>query len=400
MFGQRKKGGAMRVVTGFIVAAGFIATIASGAQQAGASAAPLPAGAGDFVPTVDFGTALKDLVSLSSTPCKVSQSNVSELPTGDTLTLPATDLMKALAIGNAIKAKSDSLVAMSCTAGLSLAGTEKSISGTITNATLGLSGTFALKCQFKQDLKATADLSIGMALARGASLEVKSGDSTIPMTCAMSASLSDGTSMSGVVEGAAKVGTINSDACTGDTQRSCVPLSISATVTVTSTSGKLGGYVGSGTYDLKPSFTIPPLNDNLGQFLSLLGKSSVMASSVRPRVASNAGSMKINFTPGAARTEIVYPVVAATGTSTLAAGGYFAATGPRSTNCLFSVAKGKKSYVFAKVKSASDGSTPTKTLTSGQYGAIKKQLGAKPGAALKMTVACGSAKASQSVTLG
>jgi hypothetical protein len=142
------------------------------------------------------------------------------------------------------------------------------------------------------------------------------------------------------------------------------------------------------------------LNENLGQFLSLLGKSSVRASSVRPGVAGNTGSMKINFTPGSARTEIIYPVVTATGTSTLSSGGYFAATGPRSTNCLFTVAKGKKSYVFAKVKSAKDGSTPTKTLTSAQYGAIKKQLVAKVGTALKMTVACGSAKASQSVTLG
>lgn len=400
MFGQRKRLGVARLLTGSALVVGFIASIGTGVHQVGASAAPLPAGIGDFVPTVDFGSALKDLVSLASTPCKVSQSNVAELPIGDTLTLPATDLLKAMAIGNAVKAKSDSLIAMSCAAGLSLAGTEKAISGTITNSSLGLSGSFALKCQFKQDLKVSADLSIGMALARGASLEVKSGDNTIPMTCAMSASLSDGTSMSGVVEGAAKVGTVNSDACTGDTQRSCVPLSISATVTVTSTSGKLSGYVGSGTYDLKPSFTIPPLNDNLGQFLSLLGKSAVRTSSLHPRASGNAGSMKINFTPGASRTEIVYPVVSSTGSSTLALGGYFGATGPRTTNCLFSVAKGKKSYVFAKVKSGADGSTPTKVLTSAQYGAIKKQLVAKPGTSLKMTVACGTAKATQSVTLG
>ena len=148
------------------------------------------------------------------------------------------------------------------------------------------------------------------------------------------------------------------------------------------------------------SFTIPPLNDNLGSFLSLLGKSSVRASSLHPRAASNAGSMKINFTQGAARTEIVYPVVNSSGTSTLSFGGYFAATGPRSTNCLFSASKGKKSYIFAKVKSGTDGSTPTKTLTGAQYLAIKKQLAAKPGTALKMTVACGTAKTTQSVTLG
>ena len=141
-----------RVTARFAIAVAALTMIGISANDVSASA-PLPAGAGDFVPTVDFGSALKDLVSLSSTPCKVAQSNVSALPTGDTLTLPATDLMKALAIGNAVKAKSDSLINLSCSAGLTLAGTEKAISGTITNATLGLSGTFALKCQFKQDLK-------------------------------------------------------------------------------------------------------------------------------------------------------------------------------------------------------------------------------------------------------
>ena len=388
-----------RVTARFAIAVAALTMIGISANDVSASA-PLPAGAGDFVPTVDFGSALKDLVSLSSTPCKVAQSNVSALPTGDTLTLPATDLMKALAIGNAVKAKSDSLINLSCSAGLTLAGTEKAISGTITNATLGLSGTFALKCQFKQDLKVEAEMSLGMALASGVTVNVKSGDSTIPMTCAMSASLSDGTSMSGVIDGQSKVGTLNSDACTGDTQRSCVPLAISATVTITSTSGKLAGYVGTGTYDLKPSFTLPSLNDNLGQFLSLLGKSSVRASRFTPRAVSNDGAMKINFAPGAARTEIVYPVISASGTSTLGFGSAFAVTGPRSTNCTFALVKGKKTYTFAKVKSGADGATPTKTLTGPQYNAIKKQLVAKAGNALKMTVACGTAKASQTVTLG
>jgi len=56
------------------------------------------------------------------------------------------------------------------------------------------------------------------------------------------------------------------------------------------------------------------LNDNLGQFLSLLGKSSVRASRFTPRAVSNDGAMKINFAPGAARTEIVYPVISASGT--------------------------------------------------------------------------------------
>lgn len=378
-----------------------LATALVGASMAPvAASSPLPAGAGDFVPTIDIGAAMKDIVSLASTPCKVGQSNISDLAVGETLTLPASDLMKALAIGNAMKAKADSLVNFSCSAALALSGSEKSISGTITNATLGLSGTFSLKCTFEQNLKVDADLGLGMALARGATLNVKSADNSIPMTCSMAASLSDGTSMAGVIDGVAKVGTLVSDSCTGDMQRSCVPLSITANVNVTSTSGKLAGYVGSGTYTLTPSFTVPPLNDNLGSFLSLLGKSSVRTSSVHPRVSNTAGSLKINFTAGSARTDIVYPAVTASGASTLAAGDLFSVAGPSGKNCLFSLAKGKKSYVFAKVKLAADGTMAAKSLTSAQYSAIKKQLSAKTGNALKMSVACGSARAIQTVTLG
>lgn len=373
--------------------------VGASAHSVGASS-PLPAGAGDFVPTVDIGSAMKDIVSLASTPCKVGQSNVSELPAGETLTLPASDLMKALTIGNAMKAKADSLATLSCSAALNLAASEKSINGTITNAALNLSGTFALKCTFEQNLKVDADLSLGMALARGATVTVKSADNTIPMTCSMSASLSDGTSIAGSVDGVAKVGTLVSDSCTGDTQRTCVPLSISATVNVTSATGRFAGYVGTGTYDLTPSFTVPPLNDSLGSFVGLLGKSSVRVSSVSPRVASNTGSMKISFSPGAARTEIVHPGVTAAGTSVLASGDLFAAVGPRSSNCVFSLAKGKKSYTFAKVKLAADGTMLAKSLTNTQYSGIKKQLGAKTGNALKMTALCGTARATQSVTLG
>lgn len=343
---------------------------------------------------------MKDVVSLATTPCKVGQSNITELPAGETLTLPASDLMKALTIGNAMKAKADSLVNFSCSASLNLAGSEKSITGTITNAALGLSGSFSLKCSFEQNLKVDADLALGMALARGATLNVKSADNTIPMVCSMSATLSDGTSLAGSIDGVAKVGSLVSDSCVGDTQRSCVPLSITANVNVTSTTGKLAGYVGSGSYQLTPSFTVPPLNDNLGSFLSLLGKASVRASSVKPRVASNTGSMKINFIPGSSRTDIVYPSVSSTGTSVLAVGDLYAASGPRSSSCLFSLAKGKKSYMLAKVKLGSDGTMSAKLLTSTQYSGIKKQLVAKPGNVLKMTALCGTTRATQSVTLG
>lgn len=364
------------------------------------ASAPLPVGAGDFVPTIDLGSALADLSGLSATPCKVTSSNITELAVGDGLTLPSNDLAKALLVANALKAKSDSLVSLSCTASMTISGQEKEVKGTISNATLGLNGTFTLKCTFKQDLRIDADLGMGSSLARGASVSVRSADKAIPMTCSMAATFTDGTSVSGSVDGAAEVGNAKSDACTGDTQLSCVPLSISAKVTVTSTTGKLAGYTGTGTYELKPSFTIPSMNSNLSSLQSALGKSSVRAFRSVVGTASKDGSMKIAFAPGSSRTDIVYPTVAADGSSSLGYGSLVAAVGPRSSKCTYAVARGKKSLTLTSVVSSSSGVLPTKIVSKKQYDAARKTLGAKPGSLLTLVVACGKLRATQSVTLG
>jgi len=364
------------------------------------ASSPLPTGAGDFVPTIDLGPALAELSNIPSTACKVGSSNISELIVGDSLTLPATDLIKALAVANALKSKNDSLVALSCSASMSIAGKEKEVTGTITNAALGLNGTFLLKCTFKQDLRVDADLSMGLALARGASVAVKSADKSIPVTCSMSATFTDGTSVTGSVDGAAEVGSLKSDSCVGDGQVSCMPIAISATVTVSSTTGKLAGYTGSGTYDLKPSFTLPTLNSNLSQLQGAIGKSSIRAFRATRSAASKDGSMRIAFAPGVARTDIVHPVVAGDSSSALGVGSLMAAVGPRSTKCTYAVARGKKSVTVSAVTSSSTGIMPTQTLSKKQYDGVRKGLGAKPGSALTFVVACGKVRATQAVKLG
>lgn len=364
---------------------------------------PLPAGAGDFVPTVDLAATLSDLAQLANTQCNVVSSNVTSLPVGEPFSLPV-DPMKGLLLVNGLKSRADSAVAMACTPAISMAGTERTVTGTITSQALGASGTFTLACTFEQNLKVTADLVAGLGLAKGASVTVKSADKTIPMTCSMSATLSDGTSMSGTVDGVAKVGSDNSDACVGDGQLSCVPLAIDANVNVTSTTGKLSGFTGKGTYSLKPSFTIAKLNDELGNLKNFIGKQSVGAFSVVsrrfvPRAVPTAGTMKIDFAPGAARTDIVHPAVR-DGVSMLAEGSYIAATGPRSTKCVFAVSRAKKSFTLATVTSSATGVTPTRTVTTTQLTRLKKALGVKSGAKLTLNATCGATKASQSVTLG
>lgn len=365
--------------------------------------ATLPAGAGDFVPTVNLASTLSDLAQPGNTQCSVVSTNVVSIPVGDTLTFPV-DPMKGLALVNGLKSRADSLVSMTCTQALSMAGTERVITGSITSEALSLSGTFTLACTFRENIKVTAELTAGLGLAKGAAVIVKTADKSIPMVCSMSATFPDGTSLSGTVDGSARVGSLESDACAGDTQLSCVPLAINANVKVTSTTGKLSGFTGSGVYSLSPSFTLAKLNDELGLLKSTIGKSSVTASSARverlvPRVASTTGKMSINFAPGASRTDIVHPAVK-DGTSTLAVGSYLAVAGPRAAKCSFSVTRGKKSFALATIKTSATGITPTKTVTAAQYGRMKKALAAKPGTALKLAVVCGTSKSSQAIRLG
>ena len=390
----------MRFQRTLLTIGGMLACITTLSVGNVSATSPLVAGAGDFVPTVDLGSALADLATLSSTPCKVDSSNINELKSGDGLTLPATDITKALAVAGELKAKSDSLVSLSCSTSMIVSGSEKSVTGTVTNAALGLSGSFALKCTFRQDLQIDASLSIGSALPRGASAVVRSANKQIPVTCAMNASFTDGTSMTGTVDGVADVGNLKSDSCVGDARVSCVPLAVTANVTVTSTSGKLAGYTGSGTYTLTPSFTVNSLNDNLSTLQQAIGKSSVRAFRVVSAVSNREGSLKINFVPGTSRIDVVYPVVAADGSSTFATGSLIAATGVRSTKCSYAVTRGKKSVSIAAFVSPSSGVMPTRAVTKKQYDTIRKTLGAKPGTALTLVVACGKTRATQSVTLG
>ncbi|MBU6226310.1 MAG: hypothetical protein KGQ43_01860 [Acidobacteria bacterium] len=364
------------------------------------ASAALPSGASNFVPVIDLGSALGDLATLASTPCKVGSSNINELKAGDSLTLPATDLMKALAVANELKAKSDSLVDLTCSPSMIVSGSEKSVAGTVTNVALGLSGTFALKCTFRQSLQIDATLRIGSSLPRGASVVVRGADKQIPMTCSMTANFTDGTSITGSVDGFADVGNLKSDSCTGDTRVSCVPLAITAKVTVTSTTGKLAGYTGTGTYTLTPAFTMGSLNENLATLQQAIGKSSVRVSRAVGAASSREGSLNIDFTPGSPRTDIVYPVVAADGSSTVGTGSLIAATGPRKAKCSYALTSGKRSATIVSFVSSTTGVMPTHTVTKKQYDSVRKTLGAKPGSQLSLVVACGKTRATQAVTLG
>lgn len=379
-----------------LVSAGIVAPHVTSVS----ASSPLPVGAGEFVPTIDLGSALADLTNVPMTACKVGSSNISALSVGETFNLPASDPTKTLAVATGLKGKSDSLVSLDCSASMVIAGNEKEVTGTVVNDALSLSGSFTLKCTFKQSLTVQATLSLGLAVARGADVSVKSADKSIPVTCSMAASFDDGSTISGSVEGTAEVGSVVSDSCLDDTGVSCVPLAISADVEVASTTGKFAGYTGSGTFNLNPSSTLQSLNSNLSQLQSFIGKSSVRALRASMSVSSKEGAMRIGFTPGAVRAQIVHPAVGSNGASSFAAGSLMAAVGPRSAKCTYAVARGKKSVTVTSIKSSSTGVMPTRSMTKKQYTTVRKALSAKPGSTLTFVAACGKVRATQSVKLG
>ena len=366
--------------------------------QVTTSSTALPAGAGDFVPTIDLSADLASLVNVVSSPCTVSESNISVMPVGGTLTLPPTDIAQFLSALTAIKAKADSRVALSCSPELKMSGEERTISGTVTNAALSLSGSFTLKCIFQESLSAKANLSFGLGVKGLMQLDVVSASVAMPMTCAMSMSLGGGTTVAGTVDGLAKIGSTVSQSCTGSTLESCVPLSVDAKVSVTSATGKFAGLVGTGTYSFTPSFTVPSLNGNLGLLTGQLKSSSVRASRAVVRTTNTSGSMSIDFAAGKAKTEILHPVVSSSGSSSFGKGLRYGAVSTPKDKCIFTAVKGKKKFSFPALTAASNGATASKVVTAAQSKAMAKALGIKANAAFSLQAKCGKTITTQTVT--
>ncbi len=389
----------LRIAT--VAAAGLLllaSTTGVASAQVTTSSTALPADAGEFIPTIDLSADLASLVSVVSSPCAVAESNISVMPVGATLTLPPTDFAQFLSALTAIKAKADSRVALLCSPELKMSGEERTIKGTVTNAALGLSGSFSLKCIFQETLSAKANLSFGLGVKDFMQLDVVSASVAMPMTCAMAMSLGGGTTVAGTVDGVAKIGTTVSQSCSGSSLESCVPLSVDAKVSVTSATGKFAGLVGTGTYSFTPSFTIPSLNSNLSLLTGQLKASSVRANRAVVRTTNTSGSMSINFAAGKAKTEILHPVVGSSGSSSFGKGLRYGAVSRPKDKCVFTAVKGKKKFSFPVLTTASNGATASKTVTSAQSKAMAKALGMKPNAAFSLQVKCGKTTAMQSVT--
>ena len=377
----------------FIGAAILVSTLLAGGTASAEDA--LPVGYGDFVPEVDFGPAMSTLVNIGTTPCVVKSSNVSSLPAQTKMDLPPADLMQFVGVLNQMKANSSSLIAFECTPTVNFTAAEKSITGTVTNKALGLTGSFLLKCSFKQSVTITASLELGMALPGGTQMSVSPTNSAIPISCGIRIVLSDETTMNGTVEGSATIGATKQ--CEGSSDKSCVGIQADAQVVVTSATGQLKGYIGTGTYTFQDAFTLPKLNDSLGQAVFLLGKSSVRALRSSPKVADSTDALNIKFARGAAKTEILYPASVAGAESSFGKNSTYGAVSAPKAKCVFTAVKGSRQFALPAVTANAQGATVTKVLTSAQAAAMAKSLKLKVGSAFVLRAKCGSATTNQNV---
>ena len=373
----------------------LISTLVFGPNSSAGAIDALPAGYGDFVPEVDFGPAMSTLVDIGATPCVVKSSNVSSLPAQTKMDLPPADIMQFLGVLTEMKRSSTSLVAFECTPTIRFTAAETSITGKVSNQSLGLTGTFLLKCSFKQSITVTTSLEIGMSVQGGSRMSISPTNSSIPISCGIRIALSDQSTLSGTVEGTAIVGT--EAPCVGSTDNSCVGISADTQVVVTSGTGELKGYVGSGTYTFQDAFTLPKINESLGQAGQALGKSSVRAMRSVPRTENGTGAMNIKFVPGAAKTEILYPAVVAGTKSAFGKGATYAAVSAPKAKCVFTAVKGSKQYALPAVTANAQGATVTKALTPAQATGMSKALGLKVGAGFVLRAKCGTATTNQNV---
>ena len=381
-----------------LLSGAIIASLSLGGANSAGALEALPPGYSDLVPEVDFGPAMSSLVNIGSTPCTVKSSNVSTLPVATKIELPPADLMQFAGALGTMKSNSSSLVTLDCSSNLEFDGTEKIITGTVTNTALSLKGTFSLKCSFKQSLTVSASLSIGMAVKGGSQLSIIPTTVPIPISCGIRIEMSDGTTVTAAVEGSAGAG--ETAPCEGTTDRTCVGIVADTKVIVTSATGALKGYVGSGTYSFKDSFTLPSINENLGQVGSLLGKSSVRSYRSVPQVTDNTGVMKIAFVPGAAKTEILYPAVIAGTKTVFGKNATYGAVSSPKAKCVFTAVKGAKQFALPAVTANAQGATATKLLTAAQATAMSKALGMKTGSAFTLRAKCGTATTNQNVVYG
>lgn len=228
-FNVKRRGLARGVVLSFFVAA---------------LAASTPARASDLG-TVDFNVAL-NLAGIAQSTVSIGALNCSE---GGRTFGSSTEMMLAYAMDTRIQGQ----ITLSCRPTLNINSGVKSISGTMTIPSKGVTdGVFNADCSAKSNMAVVASVAVGAAVPGLLSVNVSSASAPLAFSCTFKgSSASKATDVFGTIEGYGDV--------TGMCNSACVAIGMTAKATITAATGEFKGQTGTGTYTYTDAFELPEL---------------------------------------------------------------------------------------------------------------------------------------------
>ena len=360
---------------------------------------PIPTGAGDITPDINWAQFISPIMNASAITCTVTSVDNFDgqgVSVGTVIAPMSSPLDGARLLG--VVRDSDANVGATCTSEVTIPSTKISVKGTLSAPGMaslpgvGTSGNMDLSCTAKSStptITVTVSANFGGAVSGKARITGQSSTGTVSFNCDMGLSFSGGAGIAGKVEGNLTVGDpTNNQSCAAQTGPTCIPVSlINAAVTVTGGSGALAEAAGTGTYSFNDSFTLPGIESAL----SMVGVSSLRKMSAPRALAANTDELKLNLVAGRHRVR-----VAGTSTSSFAfkSGTQIVVSSSPTSKCKVVAAFKKTSVTVASPKIPSTG-TATVTISSSAAKKIKA-AGAKKNSKISMTTTCTLGKKSAS----
>lgn len=361
---------------------------------------PIPTGAGDITPDINWAQFISPIMNASAITCTVtSVSNYAGAGvTVGTVIAPMANPLVDGAKLQSIVADSDANVGATCTSDVTVPSSKISVTGTLSAPGMaslqgvGSSGNMELSCVAKSStptITVTVAANFGGGVTGKARVTGQSSTGSVSFNCGMGLTFSGGAGIAGTVVGNLTVGDpTNNQSCASQTGPTCIPVSlINATVTVTGGSGALAEAAGSGTYSFNDSFKLPGIDSAL----SMVGVSSIRKMSVPRALAANTDELKLNLVAGKHRVKVTGP---STSSFTFKSGTQIDVSSSPSSKCKVIATFKRTSVTVASPKIPSTGTT-TVTISSSASRKIKA-AGAKKNSKISMTTTCTLGKKSAS----
>lgn len=353
---------------------------------------PLPAGAGDITPNINWSQFMSPIMNAGAISCtvtSVTNLTATSVNVGAVINPTANPFVDGLKLRTII-GDSGANVGANCTSEVTVPSTEITVTGTIAApampSDIGSAGNLTLKCKASSStptITVTVAANFGGAVTGKARIVGQSSTGTVAFNCSMGLTFAADNGIAGTVAGTLIIGDpTNNTSCATQTGPTCIPVGLSnATVTVLSGSGKLAEAAGSGTYSFNDSFKLASIDS----LLATAGASSIRKQAIRPMLAANTDELKVNLTAG---RHTVKSAPVAGGTLIVKSGTQVRLTSSPGATCKVTVTYKRTTVTLGSPKISVTGDA---TYTISSTAAKKlKTAGVKKNTKLSMTTTCKS----------